>query len=117
MTIVRKGLIDHKDSCSAAAQLQETADTGLFAANDPLASLPDSWAAQPATNVAIWTLRMAPSAHRTLSAAQGENARANPYFFKGACASISGQAIDAHAALDLRASQEVALVNNRNEVA
>ena len=87
---LRKCLIDLKDSCSAAAQLQETADTGLFTANDPLASLSDSWAAQPATNVAIWTLRMALGAHRTLPAAQVENTRRSLYFFKGATVSISG---------------------------
>ena len=100
-----------------AGQLQETDDTGASAAIAPLAPPPDSWAGQPDADVAIWTLRMAPGAHWTLPPAQGENTRRNLYFFKGASVSISGQAVEAHAAIELRASQAVALVNTGNEVA
>ena len=100
-----------------AGQLRETDDTGVTATIDPLAPPPDSWAAQLDADVAIWTLRMAPGAQWTLPAAQGENTRRNLYFFKGASVSISGQAIDAHAAVELHANQAVSLVNIGNEVA
>ena len=100
-----------------AGQLKETDGTGISAAIDPLAPPPDSWAAHLDADVAIWTLRMAPGAQWTLPAAQGESTRRTLYFFKGASVSISGQAIDAHAAVELHANQAVSLVNIGNEVA
>ncbi len=100
-----------------AGLLQETDGTGVPAAIDPLAPPPDSWAAQADADVAIWTLRMAPGAQWTLPAAQGADTRRNLYFFKGASVSVSGQAVDAHAAIELHAGQAVALVNTGNEAA
>ncbi len=100
-----------------AGQLQETDGTGASAAINPLAPPPDSWAAQPEADVAIWTLRMDPGAQWTLPAAQGAETRRNLYFFKGGSVSISAQPVDAHAAIELRASQAIALVNTGNEVA
>ena len=38
---------------------------------EPLAPPPDSWAAQPEADLAIWTLKMAPGARWTLPAAAG----------------------------------------------
>ena len=83
----------------------------------PLAPPPDSWAAQGDADVAIWTLRMDPGAAWTLPAAQGGGTRRNLYFFKGGAVRIAGQAVDAHAAIELDASAEVALVNTGSEVA
>ena len=87
------------------------------AAVEPLAPPADSWAAQADADVAIWTLRMAPGAKWTLPAATGDSTRRKLYFFKGASISIAGQDVDAHAAIELRASQAVELVNTGNEVA
>ena len=100
-----------------AGQLQETDGTGTQNTLDALAPPPDSWAALADADVAIWTLRMAPGAKWTLPAATGEGTRRNLYFFKGASVVIAGQGIDAHAAIELRASQAVEMVNSGNEVA
>ena len=100
-----------------AGRLQETDGTGTPAVVDPLSPPPDSWAAQADADVAIWTLRMAPGAKWTLPAAKGEKTRRKLYFFKGSAVSIGSQAIDAHAAIELCASQDVALVNIGDEVA
>ena len=100
-----------------AGQLLETDGTGVPKVIDPLAPPPDSWAAQPEADVAIWTLRMDPGAQWTLPAAQGADTCRNLYFFKGGSVSISGQSVDAHAAIEVRASEAVALVNTSNEVA
>ena len=78
---------------------------------EPLAPPPDSWAAQPDADLAIWTLTMAPGARWTLPAAAGENTRRMLYFFKGASVSIDGQIADQHAAIELRATQPVELIN------
>jgi redox-sensitive bicupin YhaK (pirin superfamily) len=91
--------------------------TAPGAAVEPLAPPPDSWAAQADADVAIWTLRMAPGAHFTLPPATGAGTRRSLYFFKGTRVSVGGQAVDAHAALELRAASPVALVNEGDEPA
>ena len=90
--------------------------------NDPDASVgaplpppPDSWAARPDADVAIWTLRMAPGARWTLPAAAGESTRRQLYFFKGASVSVAGQAVRQPSAIALRADAAVELVNGPGE--
>ena len=103
-----------------AGSLQETAgpgSTGHGAAVQALPPPPDSWAAQPGADVAIWTLRMAPGASWTLPAASGAQTRRNLYFFKGSAISLGGQQVSAHAAIELRASEPVDIVNTGDEVA
>ena len=84
---------------------------------EPLAPPPDSWAAHSDADVAIWTIRMAPGAAWTLPAAASESARRQLYFFKGALVSVAGQAMSSHAAIELQASADAALVNDGREVA
>jgi hypothetical protein len=80
-------------------------------AGGPLAPPPDSWASQPESDLAIWTLRMEPNAHWTLPAASGAGTRRSLYFFKGRSVALAGQPIDGHAAIELRADAAVELVN------
>ena len=82
-----------------------------------LAPPPDSWAAQAGADVAIWTIRMAAGARWTLPAAAGEGTRRHLYFFKGRSVSVAGQAVNHHAALELRADAAVELVNEGDDVA
>jgi len=84
-------------------------------AAEPLAPPPDSWAAQPHADLAIWTLKMAPGARWTLPAAAGAGTRRQLYFFKGRSVHIDGQGVDGHAAIELRAGQAVELVNGADE--
>ena len=83
----------------------------------PLAPPPDSWASQPDADLAIWTLKMQPGARWTLPAARGEGTRRMLYFFKGASVSVAGQAVDNHAAIELRGDAPVELVNTGDDVA
>ncbi|MDO9405265.1 MAG: pirin family protein [Polaromonas sp.] len=85
--------------------------------DQPLAPPPDSWAAQAEADVAIWTLRMAPGASWTLPAATGEGTRRNLYFFKGSAITVGGQAITAHASIEVRATEALELVNTGADVA
>jgi redox-sensitive bicupin YhaK (pirin superfamily) len=89
----------------------------LGEAGAPLTPPPDSWAAQAEADVAIWTLRMAPGARWTLPAAAGKDTRRSVYFFKGTSISVAGQGVNSHAAMELRASEAVELVNTGSEVA
>jgi redox-sensitive bicupin YhaK (pirin superfamily) len=73
----------------------------------PLAPPPDSWAADPGSDVAIWTLRMEPGAAWTLPAARGTGTRRTLYFFKGEDATVAGQLVEAPVAISLQADAEV----------
>ena len=77
----------------------------------PLPPPPDSWAAQADADVAIWTLKMAAHARWTLPAASGTGTRRSVYFFKGRTLAVGAQAVDVHAAMELRCSDDVELVN------
>jgi quercetin 2,3-dioxygenase len=77
----------------------------------PLSPPPDSWASQAEADLAIWTLKMAPGARWTLPAAARVGTRRQLYFFKGAQVAVGGQDIVEHAAIELRASADVELVN------
>lgn len=77
----------------------------------PLAPPPDSWAAQPGSDVAIWTIAMAPGARWTLPAAAGDGTQRCLYFFEGASLSIAGQNLTQHAAVHLQCDRDVELVN------
>ncbi|MDP9902975.1 pirin family protein [Variovorax ginsengisoli] len=93
------------------------AEDGASPAGEPLAPPPDSWAAQPDADLAIWTIRMEAGARWTLPAATGAGTRRVLYFFKGASVTVAGQTVQDHAAIELRAGQPVELVNGANEVA
>ena len=82
------------------------------AAVTPLTPPPDSWAAQADADVAIWTLRMAPGARWTLPAATGAKTRRHLYFFKGASVTIAGQVVTGPSAVELRAGDDVEIVNS-----
>ena len=94
------------DIAVVAGSLQ-TADNTV----QPLAPPPDSWAAQAAGDVAIWTVKMQSGARYTLPAAAGQGTQRMAYFFKGASISVNGQVVNQHAALQLRADVPLELVN------
>ena len=84
---------------------------GAPGAGGPLAPPPDSWAAEPDADVAIWTLCMEPGARWTLPAASGEGTRRTLYFFKGRSVTLGGQDVAVRAAIELHADAAVELQN------
>ncbi|MES2786723.1 MAG: pirin family protein [Pseudomonadota bacterium] len=87
----------------------------LAGAGEPLAPPPDSWAAQPGSDVAIWTIRMAPGAKWTLPAAQAEGTKRSLYFFKGANVVIGGRSVPSPSAIEVRGDVDVELLNGNIE--
>jgi hypothetical protein len=87
----------------------------LAGAGEPLPPPPDSWAAQPGSDIAIWTIRMAPGAHWTLPAASGEGTHRHLYLFKGKTVSVAGQQVSGPAAIELQADVPVELANGDAE--
>ena len=75
---------------------------------------PKSWAARPDTDVAIWTLRMAPHARWTLPAAAGGINR-TVYAFRGGPLRMDGEEIPAASAVRLRPGRELPLQNGAEE--
>jgi hypothetical protein len=84
---------------------------GVRDGTSPLPPPPHSWAAAPASDVAIWTIKMAPNARWLLPAAASAATRRNLYFFGGHRVIVAGSEIAEHSALELRPTQAVELVN------
>ena len=84
-------------------------------AASPLPPPPDSWASQPESDLAIWTLKLARGARTTLPPAAGRDTRRKLYFFKGASVSVDGHPVADRAAIELRADRAVELVNGDTE--
>jgi len=100
-----------------AGTLQDLDGTGEPKNLNPLSPPPDSWAARAESDVAIWTLQMQPGATWTLPAAAGRDTRRNLYFFKGESIFLNRDSVNAHAAIELRASDAVEITNTGADVA
>jgi redox-sensitive bicupin YhaK (pirin superfamily) len=101
-----------RDSQGRATEV--TAVAGRIEGAKTLAPPPKSWAARPDSDLAIWTIKLAPGAQWTLpAAAPGTNRTL--YFFRGATLRIDGQAIPPHHAAELRPEVEVLLENGPEE--
>lgn len=75
---------------------------------------PDSWAADPVNEVAIWIITMEDHARWTIPAASPELNR-TLYFCKGSSVTVAGVEIPCCQAIDLLAEQEVILENGADE--
>jgi quercetin 2,3-dioxygenase len=75
---------------------------------------PDSWAADPANEVAIWILKMEAHAEWTLPAAS-EQINRTLYFFQGSSLEIGGNSIAPYHSIDLKADQDTMLINGMEE--
>jgi hypothetical protein len=74
----------------------------------PPSSPPDSWASRADSDVAIWSIHMAPDARWTLPPARRGTSR-TLYFFRGASVRVGDRPLLRHAGLRLRADAEIAL--------
>jgi redox-sensitive bicupin YhaK (pirin superfamily) len=98
----------HSSRDADGRETEVTIAAGRFADTHAPAPPPKSWASRDDTEVAIWTLRMAPHAHFTLPrAAAGVNR--SVYFFRGAELHVAGRRLDAHARVVLDAAADVEL--------
>jgi len=83
----------------------------------PLPPPPDSWASQPQSDLAIWTLRLDPGARWVLPPATGDGTRRKLYFFAGAHITVDGKPVAVRHAVEVRAGAAVTLVNDGPEPA
>lgn len=74
---------------------------------------PDSWAKEPKNEVAIWLIKMEPSAQWAIPTAPIEVNR-SLYFYRGTTINIAGVKIESYHSVDLMADQKV-IIENGNE--
>ncbi|MBP9111913.1 MAG: pirin family protein [Polyangiaceae bacterium] len=89
-------------------------DGGALGEKQPPVPPPDSWASNPASALAIWTIRLSPGAEWTLPPAPPGTTR-NLYFFRGSALTISGEAIPPRTAVGLVPDMETPIVNGNEE--
>jgi redox-sensitive bicupin YhaK (pirin superfamily) len=75
---------------------------------------PNSWAADPANDVAIWTVRLDPQAHWTLPRAKRGTNR-TLYFFRGSSLRLGMVTVQPRHAVELQEEREVHLENGAHE--
>ena len=77
---------------------------------------PDSWASQPESDLAILTLKLAPSARWTLPKAAMQDTKRQLYCFKGSQVTVAEQAVG-YVMAELRGDVDVEIFNGGNELA
>jgi len=99
----------------AGRRVDVTVVAGRLDDMTPPAPPPKSWAARPGSDVAIWTLKLAPGAEWTLPAAQAAGASRTLYFFRGSALRIADTDVSPNVGVSLRPDVAVALVNGPDE--
>ena len=87
---------------------------GALGASRPLPPPPASWAADPANDVAIWVIRMAPQAQWTLPAMQ-QGSNRSLYYYKGTTLQITGEDLAPMHRIELVPKRDVLLTNGGTE--
>jgi hypothetical protein len=98
----------------AGRATEVTVIAGRIGDAKPLAPPPKSWASRADTDVAIWTIKMAPWARFALPKASPRTNR-TLYFFRGKALRIGERVIPARHAVELRADAEALLDNGPDE--
>jgi redox-sensitive bicupin YhaK (pirin superfamily) len=75
---------------------------------------PKSWAVRPESDVAIWTIKLAPGASWTLPRARKESNR-TLFYFRGGALRIDGERVEARRAIELDAEALATLENGEAE--
>ena len=102
----------------ASGRTQITCIVGTLSGVDMKSPPPpplNSWAADPTSDLAIWTLKMAPGAKWRLPPASGTSTRRQLFFFSGSTLAVDGERVEAESAIEVNCSHPVELVNGSKE--
>ncbi len=108
-TIPKHTLLD-----TAGKATEITVIAGKLGSVTAPSSPPKSWASRPGSDVAIWTIKMAPGARFTLPAA-GASSNRTLYFFRGASARVGTRDVLVRNGLELRPDAEAPIENGPME--
>jgi redox-sensitive bicupin YhaK (pirin superfamily) len=95
---------------AAGRRTEVTLVAGQLGDTAALSPPPGSWASRPESDVAIWTISMAPGARWTLPAA-ARGTKRTLFLFRGTSLRIGERDLPAPAGIELRAESEVVLTN------
>lgn len=101
-----------RDAAGRATEI--TVVAGRYGELRPPAPPPKSWASRAASDVAIWTLKMAPGARFTLPAASPGTNR-TLYFFRGSKLRVGARVVPAAHMIELRGDAAALLENGSDE--
>jgi quercetin 2,3-dioxygenase len=105
-------VVKEKDSAGNLTEI--TLIAGEYGEICPPAPAPDSWAADPQNETAIWLIKMSGNAQWTIPAASAEVNR-TLYFYRGNELSAAGVEIKPYHSVDLLAEEPVILQNGEGE--
>ncbi len=105
-------VIEEKDENGNSIKLSIIA--GIYKNIKAIPPAPNSWAANSANDVAIWTIKLAPNAQWILPKAQVGTNR-SLYFYEGETLTLQAQEVDVGNALDLEPTDEVLVKNGLKE--
>jgi redox-sensitive bicupin YhaK (pirin superfamily) len=92
-----------------AAGVEVTLVAGALDGAQPPAPPPDSWAANPEAELAIWLITLEPGAKWALPPAKGARTARTLYFFAGPKLEIEGRVLSKPAAIEVAADRSVTL--------
>jgi redox-sensitive bicupin YhaK (pirin superfamily) len=98
----------------AGRLIEVTVVAGRLGGATPPPPPPHSWGARADTDLAIWTIKLAPGARWTLPAARSGSNR-TLYFFRGEGLRLGGRAVPAYHGVELRPDAEVPVENGTTE--
>jgi len=106
---------------AGAAGVEVTVLAGELESAKPPAPPPDSWAANPEGDLAIWLITLAPGAAWTLPPAHNRRTVRTLYFFSGPKLDVAGRVLTQPAAIEVAAGEPVAqygpfVMNTRAEL-
>jgi redox-sensitive bicupin YhaK (pirin superfamily) len=99
-----------------APGVEVTLVAGELDGAQPPAPPPDSWAANPEADLAIWQIVLEPGAKWTLPPAKGARTVRTLYFFAGGPLEIEGRVVTQHSAIDVDASRPISLAARDGKV-
>ena len=105
--------LHHQDAQGRTTEVMVAA--GALDGAQGLPPPPDSWASEPDSDLAIFTIRMAPGARWTLPGARHAGTRRQLYFFKGQTLAMGAQSVDVQSVVEVRAQDALELVNGDQE--
>jgi redox-sensitive bicupin YhaK (pirin superfamily) len=92
-----------------AAGVEITLVAGALDGSTPPAPPPDSWAANPESDLAIWLITLEPGASWTLPPAKGARTARTLYFFAGGKVDVAGRMLTKPSAIEVAAGEPVTL--------
>jgi redox-sensitive bicupin YhaK (pirin superfamily) len=99
----------HSVTDSNGRRTEVTVYAGALGDLKPPAPPPDSWAANPDADVAIWSIALQPGAVWSMPPARNRRTVRTLYFFTGRALRIGQQILEQHAAIEVAADQAIEL--------